>query len=229
LHYQPSPDAHCERASDATVEIRRVDRVIAMLRMVAVLIDGMRVGGVRNGGTECFKVSAGRHCVAVSLDSIAGEDAIGSETLGIDLAPGMRAVLECDFESGWSNQLHLRCLQEPRIGSVWQVSEEAVDLTLPGTEPSRRSAGVLFGLGLLCLVGNGIALAVAGMVYPWLLALGPILILLGLAGLIDPRIASALSPRAREMPLPLWTRIAAWTLAALGCCTGLLVFFLLRS
>lgn len=100
---------------------------------------------------------------------------------------------------------------------------------MPGEElrPSDKSlrllSGALFGGGLLMLGANHAQSVMSNEVYPAALVLGPIVVMLGLAGLISPNLLRSAGKHGKHLPLHYKLIAAAFGVA--GLLLGLLLAF----
>lgn len=68
-----------EEVPIATINVRREKKaVVDRTRKYKVLIDGEKVGALKNGGSESFEVGAGRHEVMMKVDWCSSLELAGS-------------------------------------------------------------------------------------------------------------------------------------------------------
>jgi hypothetical protein len=79
----------------AIIELHRFSARHDRYRRYVVMVDGRRVGTIRDGETREFQVSPGPHTVRLRLDW-----PWRSQTLDIDCSQALRTVLACRPSSG---------------------------------------------------------------------------------------------------------------------------------
>src|SRR5689334_13737644 len=84
----------------------------------------------------------------------------------------------------------------------------------------RFNACVILGVGVVLFVFEAGFRLAWHRYYPFVWLFAPGLIILGIAGLIEPRIVLAVSPEAKELDLPRWARLLGPALVAVGFAVG---------
>ncbi len=84
----------------------------------------------------------------------------------------------------------------------------------------RSNAAIMLIAALALFLTNLLLVWVTGRYFVIVVLLIPSLTLVGIAGLIEPKIALAISPNAGELGLPLWTRIVGIALMVGGMAVG---------
>ena len=79
----------------------------------------------------------------------------------------------------------------------------------------RMIAGGLAAFGLALLLFNHMEITLHGHVHTWTMGLGPLLLSLGVGGLVDPRVLWAMKARGRHLPLTLHAICGALIVVAL--------------
>jgi hypothetical protein len=85
----------------------------------------------------------------------------------------------------------------------------------------RLNACAILALAIIMLAANLLLILMAKRYFPLGWALGSGLFLVGIVGLAEPRIALALSPQAKAIGVPRWSRILAPALFIAGCAIAL--------
>lgn len=81
-------------------------------------------------------------------------------------------------------------------------------------EMTRGKALLMVLLGAGCIAGNHWLATSEGKVYFWLVFMGPLILLLGIGGLFDPRISQSIGPRGKYFPVH--TKVIGGVLALCG-------------
>jgi hypothetical protein len=84
---QPAPPV---QAGSAVIRVRRPSRGAYAARMIAILVDGQKIGEIANGATADFTVQAGRREIMARVDYVK------SKPFPVDASAGKARVLELD-------------------------------------------------------------------------------------------------------------------------------------
>lgn len=84
----------------------------------------------------------------------------------------------------------------------------------------RSSARVILGLGAVLFIVDAYSYFMMHRYHPFVWVFTPGLIAMGIAGLIEPRIALAVSPEAGSLDLPRWARLLGPALQLGGFAAG---------
>ena len=141
----------------ASIEIQRIKKQAVMFRNLAVIIDGEKVGTLKNGQSLSFEVNPGHHEVVVALDRAE------SEPLPMALGSGESSVLECEAFTGWTGpriELRKGGMPSGKAERVTSADQQAAKITKPAIPPWAWIFAVLCGIIPIVTLGGAIPAAI---------------------------------------------------------------------